>query len=469
MPTKKLNEMLSALSGQDILPMHMPGHKRNFAEFPWLAAPCGGCDITEIAGADDLYAPEGVLKGLLDSLARLWGSRRAFLSVNGSTGAVFAALSLVREKGLLAARNCHRSVFAAARELGVRTECVLPPLAVTGFFGSVRAEDVARELDKTGCGAVIITSPTYDGVLSDIPAIARAAHERGAILIVDGAHGAHLGLSDAFPDGGVREGADVVISSLHKTLPALTQTAVLHVCSDRVSEDAAASAIAAFCTSSPSYLLMSSVESMADYLSEKGAERERELARMLARFRSSTTDLRHLRVLDGERDKDAAIFKTDASKIYIDCTKCDLSGYALKKTLREEFGIELESASDAGALAYATVGDTEAGFLRLDRALHAVDERCGAGERKPALPAFGVRAEGFETRAGHACEKAELADAVGRVSAESVWVYPPGIPVLLPGETVTPAVADYLTRAASEGASVAGEAGHSGTKVFVVK
>ena len=246
MSEKSLLEIFSRLDGQ--IPMHMPGHKRDLDEFPWLGMPLGKCDVTEISGFDDLYAPEGVLADILARLAALWGSRRAFLSVNGSTGAVFAALSLAGRNGVLAARNCHRSVFAAVKELGIRTEYVFPrTVSGRGFLGSVSPEDIAARLDETGCGAVVVTSPTYEGVMSDIAGIARAAHERGAVLIVDCAHGAHLGLSDAFPDGGVREGADIVVSSLHKTLPALTQTAVLHVCSDRVSEDAAASAIAAFC------------------------------------------------------------------------------------------------------------------------------------------------------------------------------------------------------------------------------
>lgn len=120
MSEKSLLEIFSRLDGQ--IPMHMPGHKRDLDEFPWLGMPLGKCDVTEISGFDDLYAPEGVLADILARLAALWGSRRAFLSVNGSTGAVFAALSLAGRNGVLAARNCHRSVFAAVKELGIRTE-----------------------------------------------------------------------------------------------------------------------------------------------------------------------------------------------------------------------------------------------------------------------------------------------------------------------------------------------------------
>lgn len=459
MSEKSLLEIFSRLDGQ--ISMHMPGHKRDLDEFPWLGMPLGKCDVTEISGFDDLYAPEGVLADILARLAALWGSRRAFLSVNGSTGAVFAALSLAGRNGVLAARNCHRSVFAAVKELGIRTEYVFPrTVSGRGFLGSVSPEDIAARLDETGCGAVVVTSPTYEGVMSDIAGIARAAHERGAVLIVDCAHGAHLGLSDAFPDGGVREGADIVVSSLHKTLPALTQTAVMHVCSDRVDADAAAEEIAAFCTSSPSYALMASVDGMLGYLEKKGSERLRFLADELASFRRRLTALAHLEVFDGGGASSAEIYRTDSSKIYIDCTKCDLSGYALKATLRDRFGIELESASCGGALAYATVGDERESFLRLAEALESLDAECAPAEGKvvPA-PVFGEKTAEIAEVGRAPSRLVPLRDAVGKIAAESVWVYPPGVPVLLPGERVTGGAASYLAEAEAMGASVAAARG----------
>ena len=467
MSEKSLIQMLSALKR---VPMHMPGHKRDLAEFPWLSVPCGAWDVTEIAGFDDLYAPNGVLGDLLGRVAALWGSRRAFLSVNGSTGALFAALSLFKDRGVLAARNCHRSVFAAAQQLGIRTEYLMPDVAEgQGIFGSVSAAETAKRLDETGCGAVVITSPTYEGVLSDIASVAREAHARGAVLIVDCAHGAHLGLSDAFPDGGVREGADIVVSSLHKTLPALTQTAVLHVCSERVSADDAAAAIAAFCTSSPSYVLMASVEGAVGYLEKKAAEKERELVGMLSSFRAKTASLKHLKVFDGERDKCTSIFKTDVSKIYIDCKNCDLSGYELKRRLLDEAGIELESASLRGAIAYATVADKAEDLDLLARALERIDLECGEGEKSEmSLPVPGEKTMEMSAAAGMPWRKVSFADAVGCVAAEGVWVYPPGVPVLLPGERVTAEAAEFLAAAEREGAEVSSGRGAARGSVRVI-
>ena len=210
--------------------MHMPGHKRNFVKFPWLRELGGEFDITEIEGFDDLHDPDGLILDINRRAAALWGSRQAFLTVNGSTGGIFAAIAAAVPAGgrVLVARNCHRSVFNAASALRLQTEYVVPPV-VSGFgiFGSVTPEAVDRALREKPCHAVVVTSPTYEGAMSDVRGIAEVCAMHGALLVVDGAHGAHLGLSDAFPDGGTGEDADIVVQSLHKTLPALTQTAIV--------------------------------------------------------------------------------------------------------------------------------------------------------------------------------------------------------------------------------------------------
>ena len=234
----------------------------------------------------------------------------------------------------------------------------------------------------------------------------------------------------------------------------------MHVCSDRVDADAAAEEIAAFCTSSPSYALMASVDGMLGYLEKKGRERLRFLADELASFRRRLTALAHLEVFDGGRVPSAEIYRTDSSKIYIDCTKCDLSGYALKATLRDRFGIELESASYGGALAYATVGDERESFLRLAEALEMLDAECAPAEGKvvPA-PVFGEKTAEIAGVGRAPSRLVPLRDAVGKIAAESVWVYPPGVPVLLPGERVTEGAASYLAEAEAMGASVAAARG----------
>lgn len=488
-----LYEKLAALNADDVLPMHMPGHKRNIEKFPWLSSLGAQSDVTEIAGFDDLHAPQGAIADILRRAEKLWGSRRTFLSVNGSTGAVFAALAACGEGGVLMARNCHRSVFNAAAYLKLPAEYFdVPRVGEYGFFGSVRACDVAKRLDETGCKAVVVTSPTYEGVESDITEIAKAVHARGAVLVLDAAHGAHLGLSEAFERSGV--GADIEIVSLHKTLPALTQTALLNVMTERVDEGKIAAAMTAFVTSSPSYVFMTSVEKMLGYLECKGGSDAAQLAENLDSFRLRAQGFKHIRVFDGTREKHAEIFATDHSKIYIDCKKCGFGGFELKKILREKYAIELESASFFGALAYCTLGDDERSLARLFDALAAVDReentlvtRCdgvtdaAASDGKGAL---GGRGKSFACAplwtAGEKVtemyeairlpsEAVPLCEAVGRVSAEGVWAYPPGVPVLLPGERVETACVEYLQTVKNAGGEVASASGGSTAAVRVLK
>lgn len=462
MPKDTLFDMLARLGNEDILPMHMPGHKRALSAFPWLSSLGGAFDITETEGFDDLNAPEGVLRDMEERAARLWGSRAAYLSVNGSTGGMFAALSACGRGGVLIARNCHRSVFNAAEKLGLRAEYLMPSrVEGYGIFGEITPDEAAKRLRETGCKALVVTSPTYEGVTSDISALAEAAHSAGALLIADAAHGAHLGLSEAFPPSAVREGADIVVTSLHKTLPALTQTALLHVCSERADVDDIAAGMATFCTSSPSYVLMASVDGMLRYFENGGSSRLDALADALSDFRKKACVFRRLRVL-GAGDKEANTVNIDASKIYIDCIKCGFSGHTLKRRAREEFGIELEYAGGRGALAYATIGDDEGSLNRLFAALSAID-----GEDEPLFaessysdfPPFGERVLPLGEAALRGRGYLPLEEAEGRIAAESVYVYPPGVPVLLPGERVTAECVGYLLAAKREGAEVAAPRG----------
>lgn len=475
---KGLYGKLAALREQNVLPMHMPGHKRNTDRFPWLGALGADSDVTEIAGFDDLHSPQGAIKDILRHAERLWHARRSFLSVNGSTGAVFAALAACGEDGVLIARNCHRSVFNAAAYLRLRAEFAdISRVEGYGFFGDVDPQEIGRRLDETGCKAVVITSPTYEGVQSDVTAIAKEVHARGAVLVVDAAHGAHLGLNDSFPKSG--EGADVEILSLHKTLPALTQTALLNVMTCGVDEEKAAAAMSAFITSSPSYILMTSVEKCLDYLDGEWNKDAEKLARSIESFRARARGFGRLHVFDGKAETRDNIYATDTSKIYIDCKKCRFDGFELKRMLRENYAVELECAYPDGVLAYVTAGDDERSLSRLYDALAAIDKE----ETSASDVAAATSAKDFSClpwTAGEAAvsmgdvmrlpyETLPLADAVGRVSAESVWAYPPGVPVILPGERVTRECVKFALEILKAGGEVASSSGGRADKIRVLR
>ena len=223
-----LDQALEAYGKSDVYPFHMPGHKRNPLPFPEVY----GIDITEIDGFDNLHHAEGILKEAQQRAADLYGSAHCYYLVNGSTCGILASIcAAVKKRGrILAARNSHKAVYHALFLSELTAEYLYPAVTECGIQGQITPRQVEDALKKDPeTSAVVITSPTYEGVISDIEGIAKVAHVHGIPLIVDSAHGAHLGFGGEFPQNAVRLGADAVIESLHKTLPSFTQTALLHL------------------------------------------------------------------------------------------------------------------------------------------------------------------------------------------------------------------------------------------------
>ena len=303
-----LLERLTEYAGSDAYPFHMPGHKRR--EIP-DGIPGGfpdpyGIDITEIDGFDNLHHAEGILKDAMDEAAAIYGADRSWYLVNGSTCGILSAVFATTENGgkILTARNCHKAVYHAICLNRLEAEYLYPEeITEFGINGGIRAEDVRKALEKdamhcagnsgdvrgkiTKIQAVLITSPTYEGVVSDIRVIADVAHEYGIPLIVDEAHGAHLEYADqchSFPKSALEYGADIVIQSLHKTLPCFTQTAILHVKGKLVDQDRISRYLSMFQTSSPSYLFMAGMERCIRYMDGDGRNEMIRYEKRLERF-----------------------------------------------------------------------------------------------------------------------------------------------------------------------------------------
>ncbi len=429
---KKLNDYCPGA-----VPMHMPGHKRNVMLAPYLQKLGADVDITEINDFDDLHDAEGVIAEGMERAARLWGAKRSFFCINGSTGGILAAVFAVLDDGdeLVCARNCHKAVYNALELRRAKPHFLFPEREeFSGTDCIVTAEAVGDMLDKhPNAKAVIITSPTYEGVVSDVAAIAATVHERGVVLIVDEAHGAHLGFGWGFPDGAVKAGADIVVQSLHKTLPSLTQTAMVHVCGDRVDSDKLARSLAVFETSSPSYLLMSSIDSCVRLLEENSGRLFAAWKRNIALFKEETADLKHLQVMQ----KNDKMFAFDPSKLVISTRGTNINGRELMRRLREKYAIELEMAASEHVIAMTGMGDTEDNLQVFATAVWEIDrylERVDAPEQ-PILTATERACFSWEAAAKER-EGVDISAAAGRVSAEYVWAYPPGIPLLIPGEII---------------------------------
>lgn len=491
---------LTAYSESDFYPFHMPGHKRADLDFPnpWSV------DITEIEGFDNLHHPEGILKELQESAARLFGAGKSFLLVNGSTCGLLSAVSACVKRGgkLLMSRNCHKAAYHAVYLRDITPVYVLPKPTDFGIMGSLDPEDVERTLDtQPDIRAVLVVSPTYDGVVSDIEKIATAAHRHGVPLIVDEAHGAHFpfGEGHLFPKSALCRGADVVIQSLHKTLPAFTQTAILHLQSGLVDESALRRFLGMYQSSSPSYLLMASMEQCMELIRREGSRRFADFERLLNQFYETCGGLSHIRLFDGAGEPNC--FDWDHSKILISASDLGLSGQDLYRILLKKYHLQMEMASDHYVLALTSLMDRPEGFKRLAEALFQIERDYAPaaaqlrGQCAPAPPGDlrqterqGAPAAPVTTRlyGGDICRIPRLAmtpaqaielpgqsipleESAGAVSQEYICPYPPGIPLLAPGERIDETLLETILRLRAEGFALEGLSDLTNKWINIVK
>lgn len=436
---KRLYEDLREYSKSDYYPFHMPGHKRNPDSSPM--SELYQIDITEIDGFDNLHMPETVIYDAQIRAAQLYHSKDTYFLVNGSTSGILSAVSAIADgkNKLIIARNCHKAVYHAAFLNHLELCYVYPEInSEYDIAGEIVAAQVEEAIKKSilthGTGeiaGVVITSPTYDGICSNVKEIADAAHRYGLPLIVDQAHGAHFGLHSGFPENAVGQEADLVIHSVHKTLPAPTQTALLHRNGNLVDDDKLRKYLHIYQSSSPSYPLMAGIDE-AVYLAEKEGKKRLSL---LLEYRSSFLDeIRNCRYIRICPD-------TEPGKLVISVKGSSITGQQLYDILREKYHLQMEMASGTYVLAILTMMDTWEGIKRLSDALKEIDQnlRDDLGENLP-IPYFDSTPEkdlelweAFTSLS----ENIELQRSQGRVAAEFINLYPPGIPILVPGEKIS--------------------------------
>ena len=454
-------DKLKDYSDSDYYGFHMPGHKRNLdmlkSTVPYKI------DITEIEGFDDLHHAEGILKEAQIRAARIYHADETHFLINGSTVGILSAIAGVTKKGdtILVARNCHKSVYHAIYMNELNPVYLYPEFNHCAQLNTeVSVDDVREALDKyPSIRAVVIVSPTYDGVVSDVEAIAEAVHEKGIPLIVDEAHGAHFGFHPYFPQNANTRGADIVIHSLHKTLPALTQTALLHINGSLASRKGVREYLRMLQSSSPSYVLMSSIDSCIDMLENRRKELFDPYVKMLEKMRGRLRQLKRLELVETEN--------FDRSKIVISVRHADMSSKRLYRILLNEYHLQMEMVAGTYILAMTSIGDTEDGMERLARALKEIDaqadERMRSGnclEETPTIigaslprPEVVYNSSVMENMLDEAAISAALGsevrrlpwkESVGHISTEYAYLYPPGSPLIVPGERVSQEAADML-------------------------
>ena len=455
----ELFEKLSAYGASDYYPYHMPGHKRRLKTDTMREL--AQIDITEIDGFDNLHDAQDILKRIQEEAAAAYGAEESFFLVNGSTAGILSAISTAVSPGgkILMVRGAHKSAYHAAYLRDLQIAYLWP--GVHPLFGCnlpATAKEVEEALQQTpDVQAVFIVSPTYEGLTADVKSIAEAAHKRNIPLIVDEAHGAHLGFDGRWPESSVKQGADLVIQSLHKTLPAPTQTAILHVNGKLVDRCRLRRFLGIYQTSSPSYIFMAAME---DAIATTSANREKLFGDFWEYWKGMTESLSACRNLIFLKEENS-----DPGKLAVMDKTGFLDGEQLYEMLLHKYHLQPEMAAGRYVLAMFTVGDTKEGYERLTKALLEIDEYITA-ERKQRTQEKLMEREGNrmadavtpvciqkKTQAvisiGRAWDTPKewvlLKDAEGKTAGEYVNLYPPGSPIIVPGEIFTK---DILTEIA---------------------
>lgn len=481
-------DKLKNYSDSDYYAFHMPGHKRNLDLMDGTSP--YRIDITEIDGFDDLHHAEGILRDAQERAARVYHADETHFLVNGSTVGILSAILGTTEKGdsILVARNCHKSVYHAIYLNELDPVYLYPKFDTEqGLSTEIDAADVQKALEEhPKICAVMIVSPTYDGVVSDIEKIAEIVHAKGCPLIVDEAHGAHFGFDPYFPKSANIYGADLVINSLHKTLPALTQTALLHVNGNMVNRRKVKQYLDMLQTSSPSYILMASIDACIGMLEEtletqsdarsdyKYKNIFSEYANRIEALRKDLKRLKYLKIVQTDNTD-----RYDRSKFVISVKHAPMSSHELYEILLHRYHLQMEMLAGTYVLAMTTVGDTQEGLDRLRDALLEIDKEIDTRQgrpaaietdlplsgRQPALEKVWTIAEAVNRR--DKIQKRSFEDSIGCISVEYAYLYPPGSPLIVPGERITKEAVEILHWYQEHDFSIEGLQSEDGIEVWI--
>ena len=374
--------------------------------------------------------------------------------INGSSGGILSAIAGVFHRGdrILVARNCHKSVYHGMELNGLKPVYIWPDMdEKTGIYQGIRRQQVEEMLDQyPDIKGILLTSPNYEGIFSDVQGICEAAHKRGIPCIVDEAHGAHLrwcGFKDS-----VELGADVVIQSLHKTMPTLTQTAQIHLNGTLISKERVRRMLTVYQTSSPSYVLMASMSLCMTWIEEEGQQAFKVYGERIRKIRER---LKHLKIIEIYSPE----LEYDWGKFVISARHGGLNGPKLYALLRDRYALQMEMVSAEYVLAMTTVGDSEEGLQRLCEALEEIDGQlevkttCEKWHFQEGHP---VRYMEIDCAVEERSEKIGLCQAENRVSGDYIYLYPPGVPLVVPGEVIGKQQMDQIQYYLQKGLDVHG-------------
>ncbi len=476
-----LFEAISKYTRSGKISFHTPGHKHGrgiytpFRKF--LGRRVFSADLTLLEEVDSLHEPRSVIREAQRLAAKTFGADETYFLVNGtSVGNQTMLWSAVREgERIVIPRNVHRSVFAGLILTGARPVYVSPPvLEDWGIYGNISPELVLDALKANpGCEAVMVTHPTYYGQTSDLAKIVAVAHRAGAACLVDEAHGPHFGFHDDLPASALACGADLVAQSTHKTLGAMTQASMLHMQGGRIDRARLRMGLQLLQSTSPSYVLLASLDVARLQMAVSG---KRLFDRVLDMSRTATKALNRIpgiRCFGPEHTGKPGAHRFDETRILMH-VDWPATGYEVARRLRDEFRIQPELADQHNVVFLVGQGNSSAHLNRLVAAVRRLerDYRGLAGGKTaiplPLLEPMRVVLTPREAVFGRA-RRVPLSEAAGEVCSELLSPYPPGVPLVAPGELITKEVTAYLAGVLRAGGRINGQSDLSGRTVRIVE
>ena len=451
---------------QNVYPLHTPGHKGGRGMVQELQGFWGdslAMEVSLMSELDDIHEPETYIKAGQQLAAELYGSDRCFWAVNGTSQAIHAMLMTALKPGekLLLPRNAHRSVAGGLILGGIEAVYLEPDFDCSwGLQQQITCEQVMEALDKyEDVKALLITSPNYYGVAAPVAKLAELCHSKGVLLLVDEAHGPHLGFSRLLPPSALQCGADACAQSTHKLVGAMTQCSMLHVQGKRLDLQRAADIMSVLTTTSPNYFLMASLDAARAQLQANGVQMVERAVKAAQKLRRLCREL-GLRVLETDDCHGCAL---DITKVTVNVSDWGYDGVYVGDKLRQA-GIAVELVDACNVLFLVTYADDnedyEKALLQIGKVLRQLKQEKTAAGKALAVPRLPVVQSGCSLRKvfNSPKESCSLETAAGRICGEQVSFYPPGIPVLLPGEIITAETVEYCKEMKALGLPVSGPA-----------
>ena len=472
-----LYEALEKFRKQRVVPFDVPGHKRgrgNPELVELLGEKCVGLDVNSMKPLDDLCHPSSVIREAEELAAEAFGAAHAFFMVGGTTSAVQSMILSVCKEGdkIIMPRNVHKSVINALILNGAIPVYVNPE--VDQHLGIALGMEPAKLKkaveDNPDAKAVLVNNPTYYGICSDMRAIVKIAHEHGMKVLADEAHGTHFSFHPDLPVSAMEAGADMSAVSMHKSGGSLTQSSLL-LLSGSMNEDYVRQIINLMQTTSASYLLMSSLDISRRNLALNGEASFEKVMKMASYAREEINGIGDYYAYGKELINGTSVYDFDVTKLAVYTRDLGLAGIEVYDLLRDEYDIQIEFGDISNILAYISIGDRIQDIERLVGALYDL-KRLYKRDKAGMLSAEYVSPKvAVPPRKAFYSDKVSLPlkEAEGKVCTEFVMCYPPGIPILAPGELITKDIIEYIVYAKAKGCSMQGTEDFAVERLNVLK